>query len=412
MNRFGCSHILNFSYPLLEKYYEDRYPQAPYTNSPYLTNENEVFSFNWNMFVYFYVDMYFLSGHQNKKWLDLAIGMCDHFLKYADNERVARGELTILPRTEPIGDNQYYQAQQPYLLDEGDFIAGAPGWSSFDLSPSNLSIQILQDGQILGSISYLVECLLSNDLAEYEEKANIYLDKIQSVIDSHEWSWRYNKVAGVPAGYNVAGNWWYPNRVGGIQSGTLPFNHCAGALQSMIIFNKYRPNPEYINKFNAFMDFSRSDFGGDYFARRDLTDRYWFPYNARRNTSYEDLNHGSYILTMYKVAIDNNLGGFSTQELKKYAKSALNAWSENGFGIVGERFGVLLESSPFEEIPVAESFDPLHFSWLNQYCDNNEIFKMCRDLSAVNGSKSGVTDSRRLRGLSQLLINKPTNVIY
>lgn len=413
IERKGFGHVSGLSYNQLESDYEIKYPTAPNVQSPNVTNENEAFSFNWNMFVYFYIDMHKLSPSKDSKWVDLAVGMCDHFLSYSDDQRVSRGELAILPRTDPIGENQYYQAQQPYLFDEGDFIEGAPGWSSFDLNSTNLSVQILQDGQVLGALSYCADYILSNNLNDYTVKANDYLTKVKQVIDSHDWSWRYGKVAGAPSGYLVAGNWWYPNRSGSIQSGTLPFNHCAGAMQSMLVYNKHIPSPEYINKFNAFMEFVRKDDGGEFFSRRLIGERFWFPYNARTNTRYEDLNHGSYNFTMYKVAVENNQGGFTSEELKRYANSALNAWQNTGkVGVVGERFGVVDVTSPYENIPLAEAFDPLHFAWLNTYSDENSIFKMLRDLAAVNNNNSSASDSRRFRGLASLLLSKPENILY
>lgn len=394
MARKGFAHIRYRNAEDLGNAYLAAFPQPPYTLSTYQNNDANKFSFGLQQFVYFYVDMWYLT--QDNAWIGLACDTCDYMISKCDSQRVLDGEITITALNNPSLATDYYQAPYPYQING----TPVPGWSSQDGSGGKQRVQILSDGQIIGAMAVLADCILdhSQDLSAYTAKANTYMAKVAQVLESHNNSWVYNKVSAQPD-MTVPGSYYYPAMDGGNYTYTyiLAFNHSCGALQAGLLYDKHVGNAEYVNKAEAFMTFMRTDL-----ARQEVGERYFWPYVIENPAVSEDLNHGAYEFQLFKVAYDNNYLNISVDELTRYAKSAVNAWLDNGLvGQAAERFdGTGL-------LPDAETFDPSQYVWLSAF--EPDLFKMCRDLV---GTYHLDLYANVYSAYSRILRYKPDGIIY
>lgn len=396
MSKKGFAHFRYQTVESLVSDYNASYPSAPYTLPVYANNEEDAFSFGLIHFLYYYVDMYHLTN--DSSWVSLACDTIDHIINNNDVSRASRSEITITPLQNPYVAGNYYQAPYPYAVN------GTPveGWSSFDGNGGTglLRTQILQDGQITGAIAAVADLILDNPvtLSSFVARANSYFAHIKLVIDSHNNSWRYNKVSSNPA-MTVEGNWYYPERLNGtnsVYSTILAFNHSAGACQAMLLYDKYFTDSEYVNKVNNFLYFTRQSI-----CRQELGEGYYWPYTIENISVSEDLNHGSYTFIFFYYAYINGYGSFTVDELTRYCKSSLNAWLEGKVGSVAEKF------DGGGTMPVGEAFDPAHFSWLIQF--DTDLFKMVRDLTATNYISNY---PRTYRAYSSMFRFKPSGIIF
>lgn len=373
----AIAHLQWHRWEDLEAQYDDEHPTAPYL--AYTDNELSKFSFDINHWLYFYVEMHRLSD--DTKWLDLAEDTCQYFIDNNDVARLARGDFVLNGATP--GVDRYWQAPYSFTNDAEP----VPGWSGADGAPS-LRVQILQDGQIIGAMAYYADYILDNNLTAYTTNANAFFAHVKLVIDSHERSWRDDKVSTSPP-ITVEGAWYYPERINGddtVFSEILPFNHAAGACQALLLYHKHFTDLDYLDKAERFMEFTRSN-------RAESNNMFQWNYSVETAGS-EDLNHGSYTFQFFMTAAANGYLDFTSAELSKYANSAVNGWQGTSVGDLSEFF------DGQGTIPAGEVFDPSHFVDIAKY--NSLVFKITKEAHAVN-SKSQPAYSRMFRGAATLL---------
>lgn len=384
--RGAIAHLQWNRWEDIEISYDILKPVAPHV--PVTDNHNNVFSFTLNNWVYFYVEMYRLST--STRWLDLAEDACLHFIANNDEARFARGDIVLSGST--LGVDRYWQAPYPYTNDG----VPVPGWSSSDGCPG-LRVQILQDGQILGAMANYADYILSNNITAYVANANIIFAHIKLVIDSHENSWRNDKVS-TSQGITLKGNWYYPDRIDGsnyVYSGILAYNHCAGAAQAALLYHKHFTNADYLDKAERFMDFIRT-------TRTDLGDMYFWKYIVSATKS-EDVNHGSYTLTFFMAAVIGGYLSFTEEELTKYAGALVNTWQGTKVGDMSEKFdgtGVM---------PDGEAFDGSHLADFTDY--NPDVYKVVQEAHATRSKDYGFY-GRMYRGAATLLRYKQVGSLF
>ena len=363
----------------LELHYDNTYPNAPYLSRA--NNDDNKFSFELDGWVYFYIDMHRMSG--DTRWITLAVNTCQHFIDNNDEARVARGDFILTGST--VGVDRYWQAPYPYTTNG----TPVPGWSSNNASAGlPLRVQILIDGQIIGAMASLAGYILDQNITASITDANTFFAHIKRVLDSHNNSWRDDRVSTSPP-MTVQGSWYYPERVSGLDqvfSAILAFNHLAGACNAAILYHKHFTDAGLLDKATRFMAFTRSN-------RVDTGDMYQWAYTVETAGS-EDLNHGSYSFTFFMSAKINSLLSFTEEELTKYANATVNAWVGTKVGDLAEKFdgtGVM---------PVGEIFDPASFVDLAKY--NTTLLKIVTEAHAVN-SKSQSNYGKMMRGAAAIL---------
>lgn len=360
----GDAHLPYNTYESIRDLYYSYYSNvAPYQESKYDNNDEDKYSFNLNDFIYFYIDMHKLSG--SIEWLDLINESCLKILDNTDEKRVARGELVITPLTDPISDTNYYQAPFPYQRDG----IPVPGWSSFNGVSERLSrCQVLIDGQILGAICEAAKYIKNNEYTQYETLADDILSLSRRVLESHNNSWEYNFEK---YGIIIKGSYKYPNRGGADQtySHPLAYNHSAAFLKAMIICDEFESNPEYINKVQAFLDFTAD-------TRQDLGDRWWWPYALYAPDGAEDINHGSYSLDFLYFAYKDGRFGLSREDMLKYSNAVM----------MGQRWPRVAEANEkidgSGDMPGGEIFDVGKMAYLGEF--NKGVIEFGKRLTATN----------------------------
>ena len=369
----------------LEASYDNYNSTAPYLDYP--NNEDDDFSFALNNWLYFYVDMHRLSA--DTKWLDLAEDTCQWIIDNNDVARFARGDFILSGSNR--GVDRYYQAPYPYQADG----VPVPGWSSANFAPG-LRCQILIDGQVIGAMSYYADYILSNNIAAYETKANSFFAHIKLVIDSHNNSWRYDKVITNPP-MTVKGAWYGANTGGGNStwSSAIAYNHCVGALQAGLLYHKHFTDAEYLNKAEKFIEYMRD-------TRVDLDDGYFWKYIVS-GTKSEDINHGSYTYNFFMLAAVNGYLSFTTDELTRYANSLLKGWQGTKVGDMSERF------DGTGDMPKSEGFDPAHLIDFVEYAPS--IYKMTLEAHATRSKDYG-NYGRMFRGAAALLRYRQSGSLF
>ena len=395
--RLGKAHMRWHNYEALKAVYLQYNATPPYQQATYANNEDDALSFPFRAYVMFYIDMYDISN--DTTWLDLAFDSVDHVLDNTDKRRSEKGEITVTAKTDPITAGNYYQGAYPYVKD------GTPllGWSSTDGSPSPyLRGQVLQDGQILGYISSLVDYVKDNAITAYITRADDYITFMKTVIDIHAPSWRdgyFKTVDGVPIW--VQGTYLYQNvdGQGSLYSSPLAYNHSGGLMQAMLVCHKYEIGgiASYLDKATKFIGFIRD-------TRQDVEDRFFFQYILTSPTA-EDLNHGSYyIVPFIKFAYDNGYLGVTIDEVERYSNSLAYAWRLDKVGSVAERFDGT-SANETTGIPDGEAFDVGQMAMLGEF--NNDIYSMCRDLL---GTRYIANYARQYWGYSSMLRFIPDNI--
>lgn len=361
----GRSHMKYNSYESIRDLYYQYYTNfKPYEDTGYDNNESDNFSFGLQNYLYFYIEMHKLS--MSDEWVTLIEETCNHILDNTDERRVEKLEIALTPLQEPALDTNYYQAPFPHQRDG----IPIPGWSSFDGSPRpRLRAQVLQDGQIIGALCSVAYYLIEEKVSYTDGFSESLLDHSRRVIDSHANSYRYGST--VDGGF-VAGTYKYPERINGADSvygNPVPYNHCGGITKAQLICNHYESNPEYLNKAQAFVDFTRD-------TRTDLGDRYEWLYTFYDKDKPEDINHGSYSLSMmYQAYLLSELG-VSAEEMTKYANSIIHA---NKWPRVSEAYEKVNATG---DMPTGETFDIGKMAYLKEF--NRDIAYLGRDLASTN----------------------------
>lgn len=146
--RQGLSHLTFRTPELLASVYNDRFGnQLPYEFNNWQNNDKDKFSFGLNNYLYFYVNMFKLTG--DTVWIDHAVSCCDHMFDNTDAERVSKGEFSVEPFTGHVYVNsiRFYPSQSYYQAASNNYVSGMPqnGWSSFNATTG---------GVLLGGIRY------------------------------------------------------------------------------------------------------------------------------------------------------------------------------------------------------------------------------------------------------------------
>lgn len=359
------AHMKYNSYESIrDLYYKYFTSNSPYEDVGFESNEGDKFSFSLQNYLYFYIEMHKLSG--SSEWVTLMEDTCNHILDNTDERRVEKGGLVITPLESPATETNYFQAPYPYQV-EG---TPAPGWGSFDGSEQpRLRVQVLQDGQIAGALCTVAHYIIENSIIATEGFADSLLAHSRRVINSHDNSYRYDTIIREQF---VKGTYKYPERINGndsVYGDAVPYNHCAGILKAALICNYYEPDAEYVNKAQSFMDFTRD-------TRVDVGDRFEWDYTLKNPGKSEDVNHGSYSLTMFYQAYKLGRLGITKEEMTKYTNSMINA---NKWPRVKKAYEKV---NATEDMPSGEVFDIGKMAYFKEF--NKNIAYFGRDLASSN----------------------------
>lgn len=300
-------------------------------------NETDGFSFTQNEVLYFYDDMYALTGDTD--WIDRMVTTIDYIFDNTDVRRVEKGELTIASwdgtGTKPT--NAYFAAPYPHIVD------GTPveGWSSYNGTGGTtyLRCQILTDGQILAAIATCCDTILDDSsLLAYHDTATGYLNGCATVLEDHQTTYQTKTFYDYQDTYGTVdvSAYYYANTSGAssVFSTVLAFNHSLGAHLCAMVLDKHDITSDYLPQAQAWLDFMRSDLCRSEFTNDDGLECYSWKYTVDTGADtdeIEDLNHGGFYMgPVWKFAYENGYLDFTTEEITKYANTLYNAKLDDG----------------------------------------------------------------------------------
>lgn len=288
-----------------ESQYKARYAKA----EPFLdtTNGNDDRKFAWDAQYWLraYVSMADVTG--DTVYLDRAVRLIDHMMKYRDDARVARGEIDL--HTQP-----YTRAPNFYINNPTVPMKAWRRWAGDKYKWRGL---MLDNGMITSSIMRFVDFVYNKPpYAAYQARAEEYIARVEETVAEFENDFLFKREPYIP------GSWYYPRENGkGHYSGAVELNHSCTMSVTLLLLHKVKGGiPAHIKKAKAVWMYFKSD------LKKVENDAYSWQYHPQKpgikmtSSGAEDLQHAHIDLGFAIMAYKMNIGA-SLEDMQRFTRS-------------------------------------------------------------------------------------------